>query len=61
MSVDVKEIYKVMDVEMIMENFPIHTTYGVYILTSSKYGVDVVCCRKKRTENKKSPTHAKIS
>ena len=32
---------QVIDVEILMETFPIHT-YGKYILTSSNYSVDVV-------------------
>ena len=40
MGVDEENLQEVMDVEMIMENLPLHTSYGTYILlTSSKYGV----------------------
>ena len=39
----VENLREVMDVEMIMDFFPLHTSYGTYILlTSSSYGVYAV-------------------
>ena len=40
MGVDEENLQEVMYVEMIMDFFPLHTSYGTYILlTSSKYMV----------------------
>ena len=40
MGVDEENLQEVLDVEMIMENLPLHTSYGTYtLLTSSNYGV----------------------